>query len=105
MRADPNALVNAVLEYLRLRGILAWRNNTGATRMPSGGYVRFGVKGMPDIQGILIDGRFLAIECKTGKGRLSPEQKACMDNINGRGGLAFVARSLADVELALRVGQ
>lgn len=103
MRDNPNSLVNAVLQYLSLRGILAWRNNTGSARMPSGRWVAFGVKGMPDVLGCLAPhGRTLAIECKTGTGRLSKDQKAVIDNLNAAGALAFVVRSIDDVERGLK---
>lgn len=55
-------------------------------------------KGVADIIGILPEGRLLAIEVKSQKGRLSPEQKIFLEEINTRGGVAFVARSVSDVE-------
>lgn len=55
-------------------------------------------RGMPDLIGILPDGRFLAIEVKTAKGKVSDEQFKVIDEINQAGGLAFVARSLDDVK-------
>lgn len=44
----------------------------------------------------------LAIECKTQSGKLSSNQKRVIEEINGQGGLAFVARSLDDVKRELR---
>ena len=40
---------------------------------------------------------FSAIECKTQMGRLSNEQINFLDRVSGAGGIAFVARSAADV--------
>ena len=62
--------------------------------------------GVPDIVGIY-NGRFLAIEVKTERGKLSPHQEKFIAAINANGGLAFVARSVDDVienlELKTRV--
>jgi len=62
--------------------------------------------GIPDILGIFtyknIKGRFLAIEVKTSTGVVSPHQKAMIDRINALGGIAFVARSIDEVQYNLR---
>ena len=57
--------------------------------------------GLAIFLGVLPGGRILCIEVKTATGRLSEPQKLFLDNINERGGLAFVARSIEDVEKAL----
>jgi hypothetical protein len=41
-------------------------------------------------------GFFMAIEYKTGKGRLSPAQEAELEKIRASGGQAFVIRSIDD---------
>jgi hypothetical protein len=43
-------------------------------------------------------GRFLAIEVKRPGGKPTPEQQQFIDTINHAGGLAFVARSIEEVE-------
>ena len=48
------------------------------------------------------DGRFLAIEVKAAKGKVSPHQQQFLDEITARGGMAFVARRVVDV--VARVG-
>lgn len=96
------AIVNEILEYLQLCRIYAWRNNTGAVsvRSPRGRdrFIRFGKPGSSDILGIMPDGRFLAIECKAERGRLSVMQRDFLEDIRSRGGVAFVARGVEDVE-------
>jgi hypothetical protein len=52
-------------------------------------------------RGILKDGHFLAIEIKSPTGRVSRHQQHFIDEIAARGGVAFVARSLEEVEAAL----
>ena len=56
------------------------------------------VSGIADILGIQRGtGRFIAIEVKTAKGKLSPFQTNFLNWINEAGGIAFVARSVDDV--------
>ena len=67
-------IISSILKYLKCRKVKAWRNNTGARLMGSG-WVRFGMKGSPDIIGILPGGKFLGIEVKTDSGKLSLDQE------------------------------
>ena len=98
----PEAQVlNSCLRYLEARNIFHWRNNTGAVQIAHGRFMRFGKKGSSDIIGVLPDGRFLAIETKSIKGRLSPEQKAFIEKVRGLGGVAILARSLRELDEAL----
>ncbi len=41
---------------------------------------------------------FVAIEVKTARGRLTPEQENFLQQVRRAGGIAFVARSIEDVE-------
>src|SRR4030095_15651864 len=41
-------LVNSCLELLHMHGILSWKNHVGAVRMGKR-FLRFGVRGLPDI--------------------------------------------------------
>jgi hypothetical protein len=89
-----------ILEYLDLKGIFAWRNNSGAVFSEYKGrkrMIRYGLKGSSDILGILNDGRFLAIEVKKPDGKPTTEQLEFIDRINKNGGLAFIARSITEV--------
>ncbi|MDR1904305.1 MAG: VRR-NUC domain-containing protein [Treponema sp.] len=92
----------AILKYLKLRGIYAWNNPTGAFQVRPGEWMRFGKKGSSDILGLLPGGRFLAVECKAEYGRLSSEQREFLNDIAALGGLAVVARSFRDIDTALR---
>ena len=96
----------AIMDYLRIRGVFAWRSNTGAGKLThangSSRFVRFGFAGCADILGCLDDGRFLAIEVKNEGGRLSKDQDVFLEAIRRRGGIAFVARSVEDVIQVLR---
>ena len=50
-----------------------------------------------DIIGQLTDGRFLAIEVKRPSGKVTDEQAAFIGMVQNSNGVAFVARSVADV--------
>jgi hypothetical protein len=47
---------------------------------------------------------FTAIECKTGSGRLTAEQKAFLEAVQRAGGIGGVARSVHDAKTLLAVG-
>jgi hypothetical protein len=96
------AVVKACLEYLTLRGAFVWRNNSGALRNKKGRPVFFGKVGSSDILGVLPGGRFIAVECKAPNGRLSEPQLDFLTEIERMGGLAVIAKSVEDLEKALR---
>ncbi len=103
---SEQATVRAILQYLGARQILAWRMNvgaavTGAEFNASPRFVRFGVKGMADIIGIMPGGRFLAIEVKSRGGRPTVYQQAWLEQVARAGGLAFVARSVQEAAARL----
>lgn len=69
------------------------RINTGAFKQGNR-FIRSANKGTLDFEGYDNRGRFLGIECKRPDGgRLSPEQRARIDDINQHGGVAGVVRS------------
>ena len=98
-------LVRVCLAYLRLRGVFAWRVNSGAVAGEHGGkrrFVRFnGAKGCSDVLGILPGGRFLAVETKMPGRKTTPHQQAFLDAVRAAGGLALVVRDVAELAAAL----
>ena len=94
---EAAALVE-VLKAVKTHSLVAWaeRQNNGAARIGAR-FVRFGWPGCPDILGQLRDGRFLGVEVKAVKGRVSPQQSLFLERIRCAGGVAFVARDLRDV--------
>jgi hypothetical protein len=87
-------ILKATLDYLHLKKVNAWRNNTGAFWGEYQGrkrFVRFSQKGEANIIGCLPDGRFLAIECKRKGALLSDDQFHWLLKISSCGGVAFVA--------------
>lgn len=74
----------------------AWRLQSGLFK-DGERHVRVGFKGMPDIVGMLWDGRLFAVEVKREIGGVtSPEQKETLQRIRNGCGLAGVAHSAAE---------
>jgi hypothetical protein len=49
----------------------------------------------------MIDGRFVALEVKTPRGRVTPEQQRFITLVRARGGFAAVVRSVDDAIAAV----
>lgn len=92
-----------VLKLLARHPKVAWfhRMNVGAVKRGSR-YIRFGRKGMCDITGQLRNGRRLEIEMKRPGEQPTDDQKEFIAMVNIAGGLAFIARSIDDVQEALK---
>ena len=92
-----SVVIDEVKAIIKATGIKLQRINTGCFVIGTGRNRRF-IKtadaGTCDFEGYDNKGRFVAIECKRPSGgRLSPAQKARIDDINRKGGVAFVAHS------------
>lgn len=104
-RAKPksqpeNEVKNACLRWLKDHSIYAWRNNTGVAWIGNHP-IRFGLPGSGDILGLLPDGRFLSVECKSKTGKQSDVQKCFQENIEQNNGVYVLAYSVKDLEEAL----
>jgi hypothetical protein len=64
----------ATLDYLTLKGIFHYRNNSGAFVDAQKHFYRFGVLGSPDIV-CVVKGQYVGIEVKGSKGKQSDNQK------------------------------
>jgi hypothetical protein len=94
-----NLLNLTLLEISHARVAKAWRNETGTARsFDNERVIKFGFKGSSDIIGITRSGKFLAVEIKTGKDDLRPEQKVFKKVIEENGGRYFLIRSENDIE-------
>lgn len=93
-------VLRGCLDLLHMRGIYAWRNNTGSMRDSTGRPVHFGLVGSSDILGVLglgrlMVGRLLCIECKRpGGGRLTTSQRAFLERVRAEGGVALVVNDI-----------
>jgi len=104
---------DAILDWLQAKRILAFRMQVGAMSAEHNGkkrFMRFGVAGMADILAFPIwhdcgkakMGHVLWIECKSTKDHQSPFQKSFQDQVQNYGHRYIVARSIEDVEEALK---
>lgn len=95
-----------LLQYLKLHGVLCWRQNQGAMSGEYHGKRRFlrfaSMPGISDILAVLPGGTFLAVEVKREGNKPTPEQTAFLDRVRLSGGVAGVCRSLADLEQLLQ---
>ena len=91
-----HATQTAVLQYLALKKIFAWRNNTGAVKTQDGRFFQFGQVGSPDIIAVH-GGMVYGLEIKSAIGALSEGQKQWSERFARAGGVYVVVRSLNDV--------
>lgn len=81
--------------------LVLWRNSVGVAEV-DGRKQRFGLcRGSADLIGIGPGGVFFALEVKTQRGRIAPEQQLFVDLVNRRGGFAAIVRSVDDARQAL----
>jgi len=93
-------VVKSCLSVLAMKGIFAWRNNTGAVISTYKGkkrFIKYGCKGSPDIIGILSDGRFIGIECKVEGKKQSEDQKEFQKKVYANSGIYWVCTSGNDL--------
>ena len=92
-----SAVIQQVKQVIKMTGLKIQRINTGSFQIGAGQnrrYIKTAEAGTCDFEGYDNKGRFVATECKrpTG-GRLSPAQRERIEDINRKGGVAFVAHS------------
>ena len=91
-------LCKRMVARLLKSGHLAWRNTTG-TIFNNGRWISFGKKGSGDIFVIVKpSGRFLSVEAKVARRKGTDNQEAWMAKVREAGGVAGVARSMADLD-------
>lgn len=90
----------AILDYLVLKRIFHYRNNSGAFKRDDGHFYRFGAVGSPDIV-CVINGQYVGIEVKAPGGRQSEHQKEFQRRLELAGGKYVLATSLDSVMKAL----
>lgn len=94
---SESEVIREVKEVIRITGLKLQRINTGCFAVGEGRAKRFiktAEAGTLDFEGYDNHGRHVGIECKRPVGgRLSDEQAARIDDINRKGGIAFVVRS------------
>ena len=101
-KTPTNSLTQSILRYVNYNGFKCWRNNNGAIYSVKQKTFRknpSSLLGISDIIGFRkSDGKFIAIEIKTGKDKLSAHQLIFISDIRSAGGIAIVAKSFEQFE-------
>lgn len=97
-RVAPLGEVSAMSEQTIQSKIIKWLEKEGFYVIKT---ITCNRAGVPDIIACAPGGLFVAIEVKTPTGRVSKLQEVHVRKINYTGGIAFIARSLQEVKLAL----
>lgn len=84
-----------ILEYLKIKRVFHFRNNTGAGKLQGGRFVRFGIPGAPDIFAVK-NGILWGLEVKRAAAKLSPLQEEFGAKMIDAGAKYIVLRSLDD---------
>lgn len=107
MKEKESDIQKAICEYLTLKKVFFWRQNT----MPvfSEGRFRampeYALKGVSDIIAVMPpNGQIWAIEIKSSKGVLSESQHAFKGKIEALGGIYTIATSVDDIVTRTRSG-
>jgi len=88
---NESDITKSILKYLKtLPRCFFWKEHGGI----------YGTSGIPDII-VCIDGRFIALEVKTQKGKTTPLQNVAIRKIRSSGGFAFVVRSVEEAKNAI----
>lgn len=100
-------VLRAVMRFLSINPAVAWvrRMNTGSFQIgtgPKARWFRAGFVGCSDILGQMKDGRFLAVEVKAERGKVSDEQQRFIDVVRANGGVAGVARNIGEAEFIIK---
>lgn len=92
-------LLRFTINALKASGLLWWRVSNGASLYSKGKKTFFRkspIAGFPDLAGLTPDGQFWAMELKTAKGTVRPDQERWIKNIKKSNGIAEVIRSPSD---------
>ena len=103
MATPEGEIVKSICEYLILRKHLFYRNNNtpvfDVTQKRFRAMPKYTMRGLPDII-VIKDGRYIGIEAKTPKGKLSEHQIEFGKLSMLHGADYIVARSIDDVQAA-----
>lgn len=98
MRGKETKLVYACIDYLKGIGVSAWRVNTGGVKKADGKFLKYNVKGTPDIFGIIpVTGRFLCVEVKIWPNKITKDQRAWLVRAKTLGAKAIVVYSMDEM--------
>lgn len=94
-------LCKQVKDFLEIKGLPIYRNNTGAVKTGKR-FVRFGTVGSPDFIGHDFAGRYVGIECKVGSNKQSQGQVEFERVCNKYNAIYILCYNLDDLEKKLK---
>lgn len=100
LKETEKDIENSILAtFQTVKGCKAWKNQSvgiyDPTRQSFRRRSRFQIKGVSDILGIY-KGKMICLEVKTKKGRLSPEQKQFLEEMEAMGAFTACVRSIPE---------
>jgi hypothetical protein len=98
-KLSEHAIQKQILDWLKIKDIFHWRNNSGAmggTRKGKRWFMRFGAVGSPDIFAV-VDGKIYGIEVKSKGNKMSDNQVIFSIGLQNSGGIYVLAYKLEDV--------
>jgi len=105
LKATEHQIQKGIMDYLKMRGIMAWRQNSLSApildKYNRRHYIHTGMRGLPDIV-ILLPKIVVFCEIKSENGKLSPDQNEFFWRSKKLGHLCEVCRSVDDVEEILK---
>lgn len=93
-------LQTQILNYLREKGVFCWKQNSSGVRGR-----KAPIRGIPDILGVLPDGRFLGVEVKKPGGKPSAEQVEFIQRIIQNQGVALIIYKFSDILQLWRIAK
>ena len=101
-KISESDVLRDVQQYLKLRHIFSYRQNSGAYKPDGGGFVRYGHLGAADLCCIYPGGRMWQLETKAPGGKLSDGQIIFLKEVRAHGGVVLVCEGLDDVDKCLK---
>lgn len=94
---EGDIVASIIRHYYKSAKVFLWRANAGQFKTFGGARVQCNFAGCPDLIGFLApSGRFIGIECKYTT-KQDPKQLEFQQELESKGGLYILARSLSDV--------
>ena len=93
---SESQLVNEIFRYYYKSNVFIWRSNSG-TFKSGPRWIKCNVPGIGDLTGFNEKGKFVTIECKTGKNQQQPSQILFEQECRDRNTTYILAYSLQDV--------
>lgn len=85
----------AIIDWLAIKKVFHYRQNTGGFMDAQKHFYRFGALGAPDIIAV-VKGQYVGIEVKGTKGKQSPAQKQFQADLERAGGKYILTNGLSD---------